>query len=113
MVDSHAAGAETFKPLVEESTSKLLARHCSQTIPVGTLPPPAMKICFVGVENRSAEEIGDFKDQIYQTIDMKILDSHVFQTRGTIFVPDAGPSANPPAARPGCSFPKTCGNLWP
>ena len=50
---------------------------------------PTMKICFVGVENRSAEEIGDFKDQIYQTIDMRILDSHVFQCVNKRFV-DAG-----------------------
>jgi hypothetical protein len=89
MVGSHAAGAETFKPLVEEATSKLLGRHCSQNIPVGTLPPPPMRICFVGVENRSAEEIGDFKDQLYQTIDMRILDSHVFQCVNKRFV-DAG-----------------------
>lgn len=29
-------------------------------------------VCFIGVENKSAEELGDFKDQIYETIDSQI-----------------------------------------
>ena len=38
-----------------------------------------MRPCFVAVENKSAEEIGDFKEQIYQLIDTQILESGVFQ----------------------------------
>ena len=53
------------------------------------LPPPPKRICFIGVENRSAEEIGDFKEQIYQCIDMHIVQSHVFQPVNKRFV-DAG-----------------------
>ncbi len=81
MVGSQAAGAETFKPLVEQATNELLARHAPQVIPAGvnTLPPPPKRICFMGVENRSAEEIGDFKDQIYQCIDLHLLQSKAFQ----------------------------------
>ena len=45
-----------------------------------------MRICFVGVENKSAEEIGDFKDQLYQVIDSRILESHVFQPISQRFV---------------------------
>ena len=92
MVGSHQAGAETFKPLVDEAVSCLLAppqptarrpagqRHASRS------PPGTMRICFVGVENKSAEEIGDFKDQIYQVIDSRILESHVFQPISQRFV---------------------------
>ena len=36
-------------------------------------------ICFVGVENKSIEELGDFKDQIYQQIDTMLVQSQVFQ----------------------------------
>jgi peptidoglycan-synthase activator LpoB len=85
LVGSHQAGAETFKPLTEEAVAKLLGRHCSpfqQAAYVSgpeQLPPPGMRICFVGVENKSAEEIGDFKEQLYEVIDSKILESHVFQ----------------------------------
>lgn len=89
MVGSHQAGAETFKPLVEQAVGELLGRHAPTVVPAGTLPPPQLRICFVGIENRSSEEIGDFKDQIYECIDMKILHSGVFQPVNRRFV-DAG-----------------------
>ena len=53
------------------------------------LPPPAKRICFVGVENKSAEDIGDFKEQISEIIDQRILESQVFQTLNRRYV-DAG-----------------------
>ena len=86
MVGSHTAGAETFKPLVEEAVGSLLTRHAPQAVPAGTIPPPPMRICFVAVENKSAEEIGDFKDQIYEVIDTKIVNSHVFAPVNKRFV---------------------------
>src|SRR5690606_37321185 len=85
MVGSHQAGTETFKPLVDEAVAKLLARHSHMPAqPVSyhgpeELPPPAKRICFIGVENKSAEEIGDFKEQLYQSIDSRILESGTFQ----------------------------------
>jgi len=87
MVGSHAAGAETFKPLIDEAVAQLLGRqHDIQPVSAGELPPPPKKVCFVGVENKSAEELGDFKDQIYQAIDTKILDSRAFQPTSARFV---------------------------
>jgi len=90
MVGSHQAGGETYKPLIDEAVAKLLGRHAAerQVGPAG-LPPPPVRICFVAVENKSAEEIGDFKDQIYEQIDARILESHVFQPVSKRFV-DAG-----------------------
>jgi hypothetical protein len=97
MVGSHTAGAETFKPLVDEAVSCLLARHTPagpQIMPASTHGPedighPPQRICFVCVENKSAEEIGDFKDQIYEVIDTRIVESHVFAPVSKRFV-DAG-----------------------
>ncbi len=74
MVGSHTAGAETWKPLIDESVCRLLAKssstvhQASHTTP-NDLGSPARSVCFVGVENRSSEEIGDFKEQIYEHID--------------------------------------------
>ncbi len=74
MVGSHTAGAETWKPLIDESVGRLLAKSCgtvhqaSHTTLNGQ-GGPARSVCFVGVENRSSEEIGDFKEQIYEHID--------------------------------------------
>jgi hypothetical protein len=91
MVGSHAAGAETYKPLIDESVSKLLARHSAGVQPAGFTPggPQPMRVCFIGVENKSIEEIGDFKEQIYQAIDTRITQSGTFQTISRRFV-DAG-----------------------
>jgi hypothetical protein len=35
-------------------------------------------VCFVGVENKSAEELGDFKEQLYQQIDAHVGSSDAF-----------------------------------
>ena len=81
MVGSHAAGGEVYKPLIDEAVAKLLGRHEHGANPVdlaSTAPQP-MRICFIGVENRSSEEIGDFKEQIYQLIDSHISQSTVYQ----------------------------------
>ncbi len=83
MMGSHAAGNETFVPLVDGAVSNLLARHSQGVQPAGfNQGAPAgapLRICFVGVENKSVEEIGDFKDQLYQQIDSRILQSQVYQ----------------------------------
>jgi hypothetical protein len=83
MVGSHEAGEETFGPLIDSAVGNLLARHSQRIQPAGfaeNAPPMPLRICFVGVENKSSEEIGDFKDQIYQRIDSRILNSQVYQS---------------------------------
>jgi len=97
MVGSHTAGAETFNPLVGEAVAKLLSRHAQEVVhltshtPAGELPvpqAPARKksICFVGIENKSIEELGDFKDQLYEQIDAEIVSSDVFDAINRRFV---------------------------
>ena len=82
MVGSHEAGAETWKPLIDESVAKLLGRACtdvqtvSYTAENGT---PVRKVCFVGVENRSSEPIGDFREQIYEHVDSLVGQSEQFR----------------------------------
>jgi len=83
LVGSHAAGAEVFNPLVEEAVAKLLERNSvvvqEVTYQGAEVLPEPRSICFVGVENKSIEELGDFKDQIYQQIDTMLVQSQVFQ----------------------------------
>lgn len=90
LVGSHQAGAEVYKPLVEEAVAKLLGR-CNTTVqPAGfnspAEPPQARRVCFVGVENKTIEEIGDFKEQLYQLIDARILQSGAFTPINRRFV---------------------------
>ena len=84
MVGSHDAGAAVWNPLVDEAVSKILSRvppavqqvgFESQvpTDPATGLPVPGVStICFVGIENKSAEELVDFKDQLFERIDSQI-----------------------------------------
>ncbi|MCA9035193.1 MAG: penicillin-binding protein activator LpoB [Planctomycetaceae bacterium] len=78
MVGSHTAGAETWKPLVEQSVARLMGRsmstihQASHLTIAGNDACPKRTVCFVGVENKSGEEIGDFREQIYQQIDSQV-----------------------------------------
>jgi len=95
MVGSHSAGAETFNPLIELAVSQLLGRHAPgahghfASHDPNALPSGKLSICFIGVENKSIEELGDFKDQIYQQIDTMIVQSEAFQPISKRFI-DAG-----------------------
>lgn len=80
MVGSHQAGAETWEPLVADSMAQLLGRQHVEEIQQtsATGEPCRKRICFVGVENRSAEDLGDFRDQIYEKIDTSVTESSEF-----------------------------------
>lgn len=80
MVGSHTAGAETWEPLIQQSMGQLLGRQMRDVQTVSHDGLPARKrICFVGLENKSAEEIGDFGEQIYEKIDTCINESEMFE----------------------------------
>lgn len=86
MVGSHQAGAETFDVLVSESVAKLLDRQGANGLDPLTGQPCPKRICFAGIENRSSEDIGDFKDQLLEQIDSAVSSSGVFQTISPRFV---------------------------
>ncbi|MCP4783832.1 MAG: penicillin-binding protein activator LpoB [Fuerstiella sp.] len=82
MIGSHEAGAETWKPLIDESVARMLGRACSDVRTVSFTElngQPVRNVCFVGVENRSIEEVGDFREQIYEHIDALIGQSDQFR----------------------------------
>ena len=109
LVGSHAAGAATWNPLVDASVAQLLGRcppavqpaafHKASTFanaapslegaqfntagltpgtPTALATGPA-SVCFIGIENKSSEELGDFKDQLYERIDTQINSSATFR----------------------------------
>ena len=79
MVGSHTAGAETWEPLIFQSVSKLLGRQMTDVKMVSHDGNCKKRICFVGLENKSSEELGDFGEQIYEKIDTAINESQVFE----------------------------------
>ena len=87
MVGSHTAGAETWEPLIQSSVGQLLGRQMRNVKTVSHDGQPIRKrICFVGLENKSAEEIGDFGEQIYEKIDTCINESEIFEVINRRFV---------------------------
>jgi hypothetical protein len=94
MVGSHAAGAATWNPLVDEAVAKLLARCPPAVQPVAFESTPEgfnpatvgsalvtgpASVCFIGIENKSAEELADFKDQLYERIDSQLNEAETFR----------------------------------
>ncbi|MGA2619518.1 MAG: hypothetical protein ABSF26_18060 [Thermoguttaceae bacterium] len=84
VVGSHAAGSEVYDTLINEAVTALLARHSQGIQPAaftqGVSQTGPLRICFVGVENKTSEEIGDFRDQIFEQIDGQLQRSQVYQT---------------------------------
>lgn len=81
LVGTHAAGAETWDPLIQTAMSQLLGRQVDEIRPVShaDLEVARKRICFVGVENKSIEEIADFREQIAQKIDSCVGSSDMFE----------------------------------
>ena len=81
MVGSHTAGAATWEPLVQGAVAKLLGRQCEEIQLASVQGVDARKrVAFVGIENRSAEELGDFHDQLFEEIDAAVDASEMFHT---------------------------------
>jgi hypothetical protein len=64
LVDVHGAGAATYEILVTESVAKLLDPHRSRFATDPTVPT----VAFVDLENRSAEELGEWREQLLDRI---------------------------------------------
>jgi hypothetical protein len=84
-VGSDRAGAEVYNPMVREAVGKLLARAAVEPIQQvaynNEMMPGVLrrKVCFVGLENASIEELGDFKEHIRMAILEKVSESDQFE----------------------------------
>ena len=81
-VGSDRAGAEVYNPMVKVAVGKLLDRvtyEPVQQVAFVNGMPPRRKVCFVGLENSSIEELADFKDHIKTAISERISQSEQFE----------------------------------
>ena len=81
LVGARTAGAATYNQLVANTTAKLLETHAKRRS-----YPGKMLICFVGVENKSAEELGANKEALYESIDTVIVNSGIYHNISKRFV---------------------------
>jgi hypothetical protein len=71
LVGSKTAGAETYNALIEEATRKLLKAEEAR-FPEGKV----RTICFVGIDNEGAEELGDIRASTN-----RIIETVIFQAK--------------------------------
>ena len=70
--NSHAMGGDG--EVVLNQSGEVSAENC------GPLVTGPARVCFVGIENKSAEELVDFKDQLYERIDSQINSGGAFRS---------------------------------
>jgi len=75
--DGQFAGGPNTIP-ANTTPAMMASHHGSHEMQLGdpNCPPPLAtgpaRVCFIGIENKSAEELVDFKDQLYERIDSQI-----------------------------------------
>jgi hypothetical protein len=75
LVGAKTAGAATYNDLVSQSVEKLMAELSAVS------PAEGKKlVCFVDVENRSAEELAENKEALYEQIDTIIINSGAYSS---------------------------------
>lgn len=72
LVGAKTAGAETYNKLVAGTVEKLLREHSE------VHKGKRMLLCFVDIENRSAEELAENREAIYEEIDTIIVNSGAY-----------------------------------
>lgn len=79
---SHATSAGDLAPRVDAAVHQLLsvaqANEVSQV--QGQQMPARVNVCFVGIENRSSEELGNFTEQLAENIGKLINEHDLFQS---------------------------------
>ena len=74
LVDVRKGGTETYKELIRKGVSQLLEEH---RLTLGNSAEKVM-IAFVGVENRSSEELGEFRASMNNEITTALVNSRLY-----------------------------------
>jgi hypothetical protein len=78
MVGSNKAGSEVYNPIVHSTVDKLIGRVASNSVQpaaYSSLVPQQLNVYFAGIENRSMEELGDFREHLKISINERITQS--------------------------------------
>ncbi|MDR2346148.1 MAG: penicillin-binding protein activator LpoB [Planctomycetaceae bacterium] len=80
MIGSNKAGSEVYNPIVHSTVDKLIGKLATNISLAGYNSanpqlPRQINVYFAGIDNRSMEELGDFKDHLRISINEKITKS--------------------------------------
>jgi hypothetical protein len=75
LVGAKSAGAATYNDLVGQSVEKLMAR-----LNEASAAQAKKLVCFVDIENKSAEELAENKEALYEQIDTVIVESGAYSS---------------------------------
>ena len=81
IVGSRRAGAEVYRPTVKAALDSLLGQYRGEVRAQGK-----RTIAFIGVENKTREELRDILDAINQTVETTLTESGIFTVVGQEFV---------------------------
>ncbi len=74
LVDVRRGGTETYKELIRKGVSELLSEH---RLTLGNSAEKVM-VAFVGVENRSSEDLGEFRASMNNEITTALVNSRLY-----------------------------------
>jgi hypothetical protein len=83
------AGAPEYERLMQSAVGALLDEHEGAIRAQGK-----MMVAFVGIENKSAEELGDIKDAMYEIIDTQLVNRKIYTNVNRRYVEAAEREAN-------------------
>ena len=75
-----AAVSHTSEPALLDPANHPAAGTSEESISQTTLISGPARVCFLGIENKSAEELVDFKDQLFERIDSQINSGNAFRS---------------------------------
>jgi hypothetical protein len=81
MVGSNKAGSEVYNPIVHKTVDKLLSKVALSNVKqvgyseINPIANQQLCVYFAGVENKSMEELGDFREHLKVSINEKITQS--------------------------------------
>ena len=81
LVGSGAAGAATFERLIDSTVSKLLEPYKGEFAEL-----KVRSLAFVDLENRTAEELGEWREQLIDKIEASVNDRREFKAISIRFV---------------------------
>lgn len=73
VIDSKRGGIQTYDTAVADAVGQLLEEHS------GRIQASELWVAFVGIENKSSEELGEFREAVYENIDTALVNSENYR----------------------------------